>query len=106
MNDTKKLKDLCKWVKEQKGITEIGVVELVEYVPEYEEWLSKMEKQEGLSDESIMPFGEYIGKPMIEVPDGYLKWIYGENKVDFSKGSCSEKMKLVMGYIEDSFEGL
>ena len=33
------LSDLCKWLKETKGINEIDIFELVDYIPEYEEWL-------------------------------------------------------------------
>lgn len=31
--------DLCKWLRETKGITKIDIIELVGYLPEYEDWL-------------------------------------------------------------------
>ena len=34
------LQEICKWLKEQKGITKITMEELLEYVPEFEEWKS------------------------------------------------------------------
>jgi hypothetical protein len=33
-----KLKDICKWLKNVKGITSIDINDLVEYLPEYDEW--------------------------------------------------------------------
>jgi len=30
---------ICKWLKEVKGITEIDMMDLINYIPEYEEWL-------------------------------------------------------------------
>ena len=33
------LKAICRWLKEEKGITEIDMMDLIEYIPEYEEWL-------------------------------------------------------------------
>lgn len=42
--DEKYLEGLCEWVKSEKGITKIDLMELVEFVPEYEEWLEKQKK--------------------------------------------------------------
>lgn len=39
-----KLKGLCKWVRETKGITKIDIIEFVEFLPEYEEYLEKQKK--------------------------------------------------------------
>ena len=39
-----KLKGLCKWLKEEKGITQIDMMELAEYASEYEEWLEAQKK--------------------------------------------------------------
>ena len=36
-----KLKNLCKWLKDEKGITKIDLMELIDYVPEYEKWIEK-----------------------------------------------------------------
>lgn len=35
-----------------------------------------------LSDDSIMPFGMYKGKPMAEVPDSYLLGLFEKLKAD------------------------
>lgn len=32
-----------------------------------------------LTDQSKMPFGKHKGKPLAEVPDQYLVWLYGTN---------------------------
>ena len=40
-----KLNGLCKWLKETKGITKIDIIELVDYIPEYDEWLIANEKK-------------------------------------------------------------
>lgn len=59
-----------------------------------------------MDDNSIMPFGKYKGKKVIEVPDNYLIWFWGENKQVYKK----EKFALMLGacelmeYIEDCFE--
>lgn len=37
------IEELCKWVKEEKGITEIDLMDLVEMLPEYEEWKANQE---------------------------------------------------------------
>lgn len=33
-----KLHDICKWLKNVKGITSIDIHDLVAYLPEYDEW--------------------------------------------------------------------
>ena len=35
------LKALCKWVREEKGINKIDLEDLIEFLPEYKEWLLK-----------------------------------------------------------------
>ncbi|HKL43433.1 MAG TPA: hypothetical protein VJ962_12705 [Clostridia bacterium] len=35
------IKGLCKWLHETKGITQIGIFELAEYLPEYEQHLKE-----------------------------------------------------------------
>lgn len=37
-----------------------------------------------LTDNSPMPYGTHKGKPMVEVPDDYLRWLYDNNKCDAS----------------------
>lgn len=49
-----------------------------------------------LSDESLMPFGQYKGKEMANVPASYLIWIYDNNK-------CTPD---VANYIEDNMDAL
>lgn len=49
-----------------------------------------------LSDESLMPFGQYKGKEMANVPASYLIWIYDNNK-------CTPE---VANYIEDNMDAL
>ena len=39
------LKAICKWLKEVKGITEIDMMALIDYIPEYEEWLKSTPKK-------------------------------------------------------------
>ena len=39
-----KLEGLCKWVRETKGITKIDIIELVEFLHEYEEYLEEQKK--------------------------------------------------------------
>ena len=41
----KNLKAICKWLKEEKGITEIDMMELIDYIHEYEEWLKSTPKK-------------------------------------------------------------
>ncbi|MFA5934983.1 MAG: DUF3820 family protein [Candidatus Paceibacterota bacterium] len=49
-----------------------------------------------MNDNELMPFGKYKGKPMIEVPDEYLLWLYNNNKV-FGN---------VLEYIMDNIEAI
>lgn len=35
------LKKLCQWVQDVKGITKIGVIELFEFIPEYEKCIAE-----------------------------------------------------------------
>jgi uncharacterized protein (DUF3820 family) len=49
-----------------------------------------------LDDNSIMPYGKYRGKKMIEVPEEYLIFLYEENK-------CSDEIK---EYVEDNLDVL
>lgn len=39
-----KLEGLCKWLRETKGLTKIEIFELVEFLPEYEEYLEEQKK--------------------------------------------------------------
>ena len=46
MEVDKNLKAICKWLKEVKGITEIDMMDMINYIPEYEEWLKSTPKYE------------------------------------------------------------
>ena len=48
----------------------------------------------GLTDESLMPFGQHKGKKLVNVPDTYLMWLYENNK---AHGDLKE-------YIEDNLD--
>jgi hypothetical protein len=39
-----KLKGLCQWLKDTKGITKIEMLEMLDYFPEYEEYLEEQKK--------------------------------------------------------------
>lgn len=45
MDAESNLKAVCKWLKEVKGITEIDMMDLINYMPEYEEWLKSTPKK-------------------------------------------------------------
>lgn len=49
-----------------------------------------------LTDESLMPYGQYKGEMMANVPTKYLMYLYENNK-------CDAKVK---GYIEDCMDVL
>ena len=56
-----------------------------------------------MTDTDTMPIGEHKGKTMEEVPDEYLFWFWGENKVNFFRGKLSKDASRVVAYIKDSF---
>ncbi len=47
-----------------------------------------------LNDNSIMPFGKYKGKAMIDVPDEYFLWLYTNGLKDGN----------IKDYIDDNFD--
>lgn len=49
-----------------------------------------------LTDESLMPWGQYEGEKMANVPAKYLLWLYENDKCD----------KAVKDYIEDNLDVL
>lgn len=49
-----------------------------------------------LKDDSLMPFGQYEGMQMADVPASYLIWLYDNNK-------CNQEVKL---YIENCKDAL
>lgn len=34
------------------------------------------------NDNTIMPFGIYKGKKLVDIPDDYLVWLYNNNKTN------------------------
>ena len=40
MMTQQEIENLCTWIKEKKGITEIDMMDLMKYIPEYREWLA------------------------------------------------------------------
>jgi uncharacterized protein (DUF3820 family) len=51
---------------------------------------------EPITDNTPMPFGKYIGKPMVSVPAHYLLWLFNEG--------CSHEG--VRKYIIENLDGL
>ena len=49
-----------------------------------------------MTDNDLMPFGEYKGQKMANVPASYLVWLY-ENKKCYGE---------IFGYIRDNYEVL
>ena len=49
-----------------------------------------------LTDESLMMFGKYSGKQLVDVPDSYLIWLYKETKATLRYD--------LKKYIEDSID--
>ena len=59
---------------------------------------------EALTDNSLMPFGQYKGKRMDEVPDGYLLYLWDQWK---SKGKPKHlEGKLVYYYIVENLDAI
>ena len=64
-------------------------------------------KMEIMNDESIMPFGKHKGKAMIDVPDTWLLWFWGENEQDYKNSdgfALNPDQFEIMKYIEDCFD--
>ena len=59
---------------------------------------------EALTDGYIMPFGEHKGKELINVPKGYLLWLFGQlrRKLNNLTGSESD----LYWYIKDNYEAI
>jgi len=53
------LKGICNWLEETKGITEIEMGELVEFYPEYVEWLKK-DKEEKIYEGWLLEYEDDI----------------------------------------------
>jgi len=49
-----------------------------------------------LTDTSPMPFGQFMGDDMEDVPASYLLWLYDNNK-------CNDAVRL---YVKDNYEVL
>lgn len=52
------------------------------------------------SDDNIMAWGKYRGRPLSDIPDTYIRWMYEETdlkehvKEDTEKGSIARYFKL------------
>jgi len=64
--------------------------------------MSYEKKTPALVDTDLMPFGQYKGKPMKDVPPHYLRWLYGEIKTYGVKATN----ELVFNYIHNVREAL
>ena len=51
------------------------------------------------NDDTLMPFGRYQGKPLIDVPARYLLWLY-------EKGLNQKTQQDLKLYIEDNLDVL
>lgn len=59
------------------------------------------------SDNTEMPFGKkYKGKRLIEIPDDYFMWFWGENKSKYLNNELSGDQFSLMRYIDTHFEDL
>jgi uncharacterized protein (DUF3820 family) len=54
---------------------------------------------DNLTDESEMPFGAHKGKRMVDVPTGYLHWLW-------SNGKKNEPNDKVHKYIKENMDAL
>ena len=55
-----------------------------------------------LTDTSPMPFGQYKGTEMANVPDTYLKYLYSSYKNQV----VSQQMRDVISYIEENIDAI
>lgn len=54
-----------------------------------------------------MPFGTHKDKPLQDVPDAYLVWVWNENKEEyFNEEITWDKKQALMAYIEDNLDSL
>jgi uncharacterized protein (DUF3820 family) len=49
-----------------------------------------------MTDKTLMPFGKYLGEQMINVPPGYLIWLYENDR-------CNGELRI---YIKDNMDAL
>lgn len=64
---------------------------------------------EDYNDETIMPFGKHKGEKLVDVPDDYLLWFWGENKEAYKQqggSTLGAYQHRLMDYISDSFTDL
>lgn len=61
-----------------------------------------------MTDLDLMPFGDHKGKPLKEVPDGYLMFLWNHFGTDYKSGALKPKQNLqkVMVYIENNLEAI
>jgi len=51
-----------------------------------------------MDDQFIMPFGKYKGRPISEVPNGYLLYLYDQNKLTGKVKKYAEENIPVLRY--------
>lgn len=59
----------------------------------------KNKQNETMSDTDEMPFGKYQGQPMLDIPAGYLHYLW-------TNGMQHDKQSPVAGYIRDNLAAL
>lgn len=52
------------------------------------------------NDNTPMPWGKYKGKPMVEVPDTYLVWLWDDSGFDRTRNAA------LFAYIESNLEAI
>lgn len=57
-----------------------------------------------LTDDSKMPFGKYQDKPMEEVPDFYLLWLWEKN--EGRRKVLGRENQAVMNYIRENIDAI
>lgn len=69
------------------------------------------------SDNTVMPFGKWQGKELIDIPDDYFKWFWNENIIWYNSqkeaikknyaiiwNQYSSYRYALMDYIENNFD--
>jgi uncharacterized protein (DUF3820 family) len=61
-----------------------------------------------MKETDLMPFGEHKGKPLANVPDSYLNWLWDHFGKDYKAGELKPKRNLqkVMEYVEKNLEAI
>lgn len=67
-----------------------------------EKFIGGLKMENSLRDTDRMPFGKYKGKMLIEIPDEYLLWLYGE----MGKKNVSPFARPLYDYLESNIEAI